>query len=653
MASSIYINSNSLYDRYVQFLCEQTAVNPVTNKSTVKWTLATKGANGSSVSVSAITCKVNGVTVAAYGRTPYSTHQFPAYGEQSVSGTIEIEHTSDGTKNVNVSLAANYNDTYAPIEQVKTWTLNPIPRTPYITQVLNFSSSGDPTMRYQNPLGESVTTLQACISLDGSTAFSSWVDLPKTATQAGVTITTQERYDLITATTGTTRTVYYLLKSVISGTTNVSSETATFTVLENALTRPTVSVTPTVDNSHASYDEYGGDKNYPLPSDYDGIYVFGRSELDIAVTAAGKFGATIASVVTTVNGQTYTGTAVHISDSLPEGTVTISTTVTDSRGFTNTATATLTVSHYDPPTVIPYTGEKEVLVYRSDAQGNPDATKTTVWVKYGVSYTAIATNDAWVSMRYREIGTQNWSGWSIYSMTNHQVSRAVTGMFAKNKSYEFELMAADECTFNSSLYQVPTEAVTLDLNYGGAAVGIGRYADSSNPYSVSIGWRAYFDEDIYVKDNDQYVPLPLLDMTTILNAVYPVGCLYWSSDNTNPATVLGIGTWTQITDTFILAAGSTYTPAAQYTAQAGEASHQLAESEMPAHTHGVAGDGRFYSTRGSNTSEISGLTSGGSFSESGETGGVRRTRYTDSTGNGDAHNNMPPYLVRYCWERTA
>ena len=214
-------------------------------------------------------------------------------------------------------------------------------------------------------------------------------------------------------------------------------------------------------------------------------------------------------------------------------------------------------------------------------------------------------------------------------------------------------MAADECTFNSSLYEVPTEAVTLDLGYGGTAVGIGRYADSSNPYSLSIGWNTYFDEDIYVLDNDQYVPLPLLSMTQILDAVYPVGCLYWSSDNTNPATVLGIGTWTQITDTFILAAGSTYTPAAQYTAQAGEASHTLTEAELPSHSHAGKNSSFFYTSQGTDSGEINGMQSGSSFSGSGAEAKVKRTSATATTGSGTAHNNMPPYLVRYCWERTA
>ena len=644
MASSIYINSNSLYGRYVQFLCEQTAVNPVTNKSTVKWTLATKGANGSSVSVSAITCKVNGVTVVSYGRTPYTTHTFPAYGEQSVSGTTEIQHNSDGTKSVTVSLAANYNDTYSPIEQTSTWTLDPIPRTPYMTQVLNFSSSGDPTMRYQNPLGDAVTTLQACISLDGSTAFTSWIDIPKTGTQAGVTITTQERYDLITATSGTTRTVYYLLKSVINGTTNISSAEATFTVLENNLTRPTVSLAAT---------PYNGS----MPSAFNGKYIQGKSQLDVAITASGKFGATISSYSTVINGVTYTSASFRTDAALPAGTYTVTTTVTDSRGFTNSASASLTVYAYNKPELQPYGSNTEVKLYRSDNSGSATNTSTQLWLAVKAVYTDLdGTNTATLKVRSKQTGTSTWGSWSTLTMTSNAYNALITGTFAITNAYDLQVQLSDLVGEAAVInFSIPTEDVPLDLGEGGQAVGMGRYANTNIPYSVSIGWDAYFDGDIYVLDNNKYVPLPLLDMTTILNAVYPVGCLYWSSDNTNPATVLGIGTWTQITDTFVLAAGSTYTPAspAQYTAQAGEASHTLTVAELPSHDHAGKNSSYYYTSKGTDNGEINGMQSGSSFSGNGVEAKVKRTSATAPTGSDAAHNNMPPYLVRYCWERTA
>lgn len=79
----------------------------------------------------------------------------------------------------------------------------------------------------------------------------------------------------------------------------------------------------------------------------------------------------------------------------------------------------------------------------------------------------------------------------------------------------------------------------------------------------------------------------------VLEAVYPIGAIYISENNTSPATLFG-GTWEQITDTFLLAAGSSYTAAStggaasvSYTPAGSVQNHKLTTSEMPKHSHGL------------------------------------------------------------------
>ena len=80
--------------------------------------------------------------------------------------------------------------------------------------------------------------------------------------------------------------------------------------------------------------------------------------------------------------------------------------------------------------------------------------------------------------------------------------------------------------------------------------------------------------------------MPLWNGAPLLNLVYPVGSIYWSSNNTNPATLFG-GTWTQIKDRFILAAGDYYSNGAT----GGAATVTLTVSNMPSHTHSFTPSG--------------------------------------------------------------
>lgn len=120
----------------------------------------------------------------------------------------------------------------------------------------------------------------------------------------------------------------------------------------------------------------------------------------------------------------------------------------------------------------------------------------------------------------------------------------------------------------------------------------------------------------------------------LLNFVYPVGSIYMSVNNTDPASIMG-GTWERMKDRFLLGAGDTYTSGNT----GGEATHTLTADEIPAHTHE-------YSYR--NAMAIHMLQTGSGFSLQDP-----QTNNTSSVGGGQAHNNMPPYVVVYMWKRTA
>lgn len=134
------------------------------------------------------------------------------------------------------------------------------------------------------------------------------------------------------------------------------------------------------------------------------------------------------------------------------------------------------------------------------------------------------------------------------------------------------------------------------------------------------------------------VPTPFYRATpaklqSILDFIYPVGSIYMSYSHDSPADMFG-GTWVRLSGGFLWASqdgdiiGQT----------GGEKEVTLSVNQIPAHTHGSV-----YSGNVSGTKTHSWLTSGGSNMAYG----------TISTGGGQAHNNMPPYIQVSIWRRTA
>lgn len=124
-------------------------------------------------------------------------------------------------------------------------------------------------------------------------------------------------------------------------------------------------------------------------------------------------------------------------------------------------------------------------------------------------------------------------------------------------------------------------------------------------------------------------------LAEIMLELYPVGAVYISVNSTSPASLFG-GTWEQIEDRFLLAAGSTYAAGSA----GGEATHTLTEEEMPSHIHKY--DVSYSGVSGSNAYVL--------YQNSmGNAGSLR----TNSVGGGAAHNNMPPYLAVYVWKRVS
>ena len=119
-------------------------------------------------------------------------------------------------------------------------------------------------------------------------------------------------------------------------------------------------------------------------------------------------------------------------------------------------------------------------------------------------------------------------------------------------------------------------------------------------------------------------------------SVYPVGSIYMSINNTNPSVLFG-GFWERIRDKFLLASGNKF-PAGQ---TGGEEKHVLTVDELPSHTHDIV-------VASTTTGDVEALNTTRYNNENTNYKGMLES---EPTGNGAAHNNMPPYLSVYIWQR--
>ena len=149
----------------------------------------------------------------------------------------------------------------------------------------------------------------------------------------------------------------------------------------------------------------------------------------------------------------------------------------------------------------------------------------------------------------------------------------------------------------------------------------------------------------------------------IISAIYPVGSVYISITDTNPSILFGTGTWEQVQDCFLLAAGNKYTAGET----GGEETVTLTIDQIPSHNHSGTtsangGHAHQIGTDKDTTYVVSGQcwsvhnTSSGAAYMNGTTSWVSNHNHSvtiNNTGGNVSHNNMPPYLAVYMWKRVA
>lgn len=369
-----------------------------------------------------------------------------------------------------------------------------------------------------------------------------------------------------------------------------------------------------------------------------GSFVRTRSQARVQTEASGAYGSTVKSISVSCGSLTASGEDAVFALTDP-GNVTIRVTVTDSRGRTATGEETVTVADYQNPSAA------ITALYRCDSGGTANPQGAFGKAVFTGAVTPLNDkNAALYRLKKRIRGTESWSVSEISEYTG-AYSPQGEAVFSAGVDGDWEVCvcAADDFTeITGPVTVLPVAFSLLDFHRGSKSVGILQRA--STPGAVDLGGDTVHHGHRLRDVGAPEEPDDAVTLRALLDVVYPVGSIYLSTVEASPASFLG-GVWERLKDRFLLAAGDAYAPGEA----GGEAEHTLTEAEMAEHDHSVSPPG--VNDAASVTAQMGSYPT--QIYQDKKSNWTVTAYRTGKSGGGQPHNNMPPYLAVYVWERTA
>lgn len=349
-----------------------------------------------------------------------------------------------------------------------------IPRQANIESAPNFNDEENPKITYKNPAGNNVTTLQACISLDGTSDDIKYRDIDKNGTSYTFNLTEAERKILRSATSSNSRNVKFFIKTILGENTFYSIVDKTFTIING--------------NPEFNNFEYK-DTNSKVVSvtGSNQVLVKGLSTLQAVITSTNKmiakkqstpknYSLAIENISKNVN-YSENDIVVDLGNILSSGTKRLNIRAYDSRSNSTLVYKDIIVYEYEKP-----------VINASVTRLNNFENQTTI--KVSGTYSKLTINNVnknsvnIIQYRYREVkGT--WTAWE------NMVVTIADGKFTcddvilsldNTKEFEIEIQAVDNLDSNN---------VSLPLDIGQAIFFI-----SSNKRACYINGQEILTYDI-------------------------------------------------------------------------------------------------------------------------------------------------------------
>lgn len=418
------------------------------------------------------------ISINGNAKTEHPSYKINADGYyQMISHSATVSHNADGSKSIGISFSMNgqLSNWYPNGSISSTIALPTIPRASTITLSPTSVTLGSPIAISINRASSAFTH-----TLQHDFAVGSWTDFSTGATTSATLNTSLDwavRIPTQTSASGRIRCLTY------NGSSLIGEKIYNFTANVPAAVIPTISEITVEESVEGLAEKFGA-------------FIQGKSIPKVTINAAGTYGSSITTYITSVSGTSYPGSTFTTGVLTASGPFEVETAVTDTRGRTATKSITLSVVPYFSPTISLFTIER----CNSDGTLNTDGTYVKI-AAAGEIADCNSKNTNNYKIEYKPTSSSNWitllSG-SDYKLNLSQV-KTISGGFDITKSYDFKLTVSDYFTSTSLDKSIPTSFTLMNWNNSGKGLGIGKVSEKN---ALEVDIPAEFSKTLKVKNKE-------------------------------------------------------------------------------------------------------------------------------------------------------
>lgn len=460
LSGSVKTNGITAYGNTASFTLNWSATQDIaTNASTIDWTLIAviSPATGNYRTVYNASVTIDGTKYSMSSRV--SAYDGTVIMSASTYGKKVITHNADGSKKFDISISVAVGQNAVNCTGQDTFELVTIARASEPT-CSNVVLGNAVTINTNRKSSDFTHTIQVLVNNSVKETFTNVTDskswTPSLATYAPLN------------TSGSTVLATIKCITYKSGAQIGSEKTCnvTLTIPDNSSTKPTTSISIS-------------EANQTMISKAWGIYVQGKSQLNVKITGSPKYNAKINAYSASVNGSNYSSQSFITGSLLNSGKQSIKATTRDSRGFSSSSASL----DYD---VVAYSNPKitQSSALRTDASGNESDEGTYLTYSFVASVSSINNkNSALYRIGYKKSTDSSYTYVTVantgYSINiQNKILQNVT--LDTNSSYDVIFEVTDAFTTSKITKEkiISSGYDLLNFNASGKALAIGKVSEA-------------------------------------------------------------------------------------------------------------------------------------------------------------------------------